>query len=130
MLTQQIIRSPDGAGSIGPPQTGDRLEVSSLTIKTFFLSAAIIGINLLINLTSPVTAFPYDDFVLIDGIWRNAEGQHVGIDYHDAIGFWLSHIGAWWWRILGPNRSVLALTSATFSIIIMLCASFVLANRL
>jgi hypothetical protein len=125
-----MIRSSDGVGFTVLSQTGDHLEVRSLTIKTFFLSAAIIGVNLLINLTSPVTAFPYDDFVLIDGIWRTVEGQHVGIDYYDAIGFWLSHIGTAWWRIIGPDRSVLALTSATFSIIIMLCASFVLANRL
>jgi len=130
MSTQHMIRSSDGVGFTVLSQTGDHLEARSLTIKTFFLSAAIIGINLLINLTSPVTAFPYDDFVLIDGIWRTVEGQHVGIDYHDAIGFWLSHIGAAWWRIIGPDRGVLALTSATFSIIIMLCASFVLANRL
>src|SRR5215469_11891298 len=130
MLTQHMIRSSDSAGFTVLSQTDDHLEARSLTIKTFFLSAAIIGANLLINLTSPVTAFPYDDFALIDGIWRTVEGQHVGIDYDDAIGFWLSHVGAAWWRITGPDRNVLALTSATFSIITMLCASFVLTNRL
>jgi hypothetical protein len=130
MLRQHMISSSDGVGFTVLSQTGDDLEATSLTIKTFFLSAAIIGVNLLINLTSPVTEFPYDDFVLIDGIWRTVQGQHAGADYYDPVGFWLSHIGAAWWRVVGPDRSVLALTSATFSIIIMLCASFVLANRL
>ena len=130
MFTQHMIRSSDGVGFTVPSQTGDHLEARSLAIKTFFLSAAIIGINLLINLTSTVTAFPHDDFILIDGIWRIVQGQHAGIDYYDPVGFGLTHIGAAWWRVIGPDRSVLVLTSATFSIIIMLCASFVLVNRL
>jgi hypothetical protein len=129
MLRQHMISSSDGVGFTVLSQTDDDLEARSLTIKTFFLAAAIIGVNLLINLTSPVTAFPYDDFVLIDGIWRTVQGQHAGADYYDPIGLWLCQIGAAWWRVVGPDRSVLALISATFSIIIMLCASFVLANR-
>ena len=109
MFTQHMIRSSDGVGFTVPSQTGDHLEARSLAIKTFFLSAAIIGINLLINLTSPVTAFPHDDFILIDGIWRIVQGQHAGIDYYDPVGFGLTHIGAAWWRVIGPDRSVLVL---------------------
>jgi predicted tellurium resistance membrane protein TerC len=130
MFTQHLIRSSDGVGFTVLPQLGDRLKTTPLIIKAIFLAAAIIGTNLLINIACPVTEFPHDDFILLDGIWRTVQGQHAGTDYHDPVGFWLSHIGATWWRVVGPDRSVIALTSATFSIIIMLCMSFALANRL
>jgi hypothetical protein len=66
---------------------------------------------------------------LIEGVWRIVQGQSEGADFYNPIGFGLFHVGAAWWRILGPHRYVLPLTSATFSVFIMLCASIVCARR-
>jgi hypothetical protein len=67
---------------------------------------------------------------LIEGVWRIVQGQREGADFYNPIGFGLFHVGAAWWRILGPHRDVLPLTSATFSAFIMLCASIVCARRI
>jgi hypothetical protein len=93
------------------------------------LSFAVIAINSIISATCPITAFPYDDLTYIDGVWRVVQGQRSGTDFYNPIGFGLFHIGAAWWRVVGPDRSVLALTSATFSALIMLCASIICARR-
>src|SRR6266446_2264826 len=100
-----------------------------LIAQGMILSAGIIAVSLLINSLCPVTVFPYDDLFLIDGIWRIAQGQRAGTDFYNPIGFGLFHIGAAWWQMLGPHRYVLALTSATFSAAIMLCATIIAARR-
>jgi hypothetical protein len=94
------------------------------------LSIAIISLNTIISATSPVTAFPYDDMFLIEGVWRIVQGQREGADFYNPIGFGVFHVGAAWWRILGAHRDVLPLTSATFSAFIMLCASIICARRI
>src|SRR5260370_31794533 len=101
-----------------------------LILRGIALSILIISVNTIISAACPVTAFPYDDMFLIDGVWRIVQGQREGTDFYNPIGFGLFHIGAAWWRILGPHRSVLPLTSATFSVFIMLCASIVCARRI
>ena len=100
-----------------------------LVIRGVALSIAIISVNTIISAACPVTAFPYDDMVLIEGVWRIVQGQREGADFYNPIGFGLFHVGAAWWRILGAHHYVLPLTSATFSVFIMLCGSIVCARR-
>ena len=101
-----------------------------LVLRGIALSIAIISVNTIISAACPVTAFPYDDMFLIEGVWRIVQGQREGADFYNPIGFGLFHVGAAWWRILGAHRYVLPLTSATFSVFIMLCASIVCARRI
>jgi hypothetical protein len=101
-----------------------------LILRGVALSIAIISVNTIISAACPVTAFPYDDMFLIEGVWRMVQGQREGADFYNPIGFGLFHVGAAWWRILGAHRYVLPLTSATFSVFIMLCASIVCARRI
>jgi hypothetical protein len=101
-----------------------------LILRGVALSIAIISVNTIISAACPVTAFPYDDMLLIEGVWRIVQGQREGADFYNPIGFGLFHVGAAWWRILGAHRYVLPLTSATFSVFIMLCASIVCARRI
>jgi hypothetical protein len=101
-----------------------------LILSGVALSIMIISVNTVISAASPVTAFPYDDMLLIEGVWRIVQGQREGVDFYNPIGFGLFHVGAAWWRLLGPHRYVLPLTSATFSAVIMLCASIICARRI
>ena len=98
-------------------------------VEGMILSTGIIAVSLIINSQCPVTVFPYDDLFLIDGMWRIVQGQRAGTDFYNPIGFGLFHIGAAWLQMLGPHRYVLALTSATFSAVIMLCATIIAARR-
>jgi hypothetical protein len=124
-----------------PPKSGDftsrriadaksEERTTPLILRGVALSIVVIAVNSMITATCPVTAFPYDDLSLIDGVWRIVQGQRQGSDFYDPLGFGLFHIGAAWWAIVGPSRYVLALTSATFSALIMLCASVVCARRI
>ena len=106
------------------------MATTPLILRGVALSIAIISVNTIISAACPVTAFPYDDMFLIEGVWRIVQGQREGADFYNPIGFGLFHVGAAWWRILGAHRYVLSLTSATFSVFIMLCASIVCARRI
>jgi hypothetical protein len=94
------------------------------------LSITIIAVNSLISTTSPVTAFPYDEMIFYDNMWRIVQGQHQGTDFYNPSVFGLFHVGAAWWWLLGPHHYILPLTSATFSAAIMFCASIICARRL
>jgi hypothetical protein len=67
---------------------------------------------------------------LIDGVWRIVQGQRAGIDFYNPIGFGLFHLAAAWWQMIGPQRDVFAVTIATYSVMITVCASFVCVRQL
>src|SRR5260370_35056328 len=78
-----------------------------LILRGVALSIAIISLNTIISAACPVTAFPYDDMFLIEGVWRIVQGQRDGADFYNPIGFGLFLVGATVCRIVVGHRYAL-----------------------
>jgi hypothetical protein len=94
---------------------------------SLFLCTIIIILNFSIGTIAPTTEGIDDEIWLIDIVWRTVQGQRVGIDYHDPLGFGLSQIGAVLWRSLGPYYfdNVLRLTQTAVGLTIAWCGCLV-----
>ena len=79
---------------------------------------------------TPITWSPEDDMSLIDPVWRLVEGQHLGTDFHDPIGFGYFEVAAVVWRLLGPHYYVLRVATDLFALVIVLCSCLVAMRRL
>jgi hypothetical protein len=109
------------------------VRLRSIWTRAGFLTASlilctiIVAINFAIGTIAPTTAGIDDEIWLIDIVWRTVQGQRVGIDYHDPLGFGLSQIGAVLWRSLGPYYldNVLRLTQTVVGLTIAWCGCLV-----
>lgn len=117
------------AGAAEATASEDRARATALTKKLIVLCAAIVGVNLIVGLLAPTSAFLEDEVLLLDNFWRAAQGQHVGIDYHDPLGFGPALVGAALWHLLGVHYYVFHLTSTIFSFAIVLCGCIVAGRR-
>jgi hypothetical protein len=90
---------------------------------------AVVMMNFATSSVTPVTAFPWDDLFLFDGIWRVAQGQIAGVDFYNPLGFGPFHLAAVFWRALGPNRAALPFAIAVINAAITLCASTIVTRR-
>jgi hypothetical protein len=97
---------------------------------TLFLPTAIVVINFVIGILTPITWSPEDDLSLIDPVWRLVEGQHFGTDFHDPRGFGLFQVAALVWHLVGPHYYVIRVAAALFALAIAFCAYVVATRRL
>ena len=97
---------------------------------TLFLPTAIVVTNFVIGTLTPITWSPEDDLTLIDLVWRLAQGQHLGTDFHDPRGFGLFQVAAMVWHEVGPHYYVLRVAAALFELAIVFCAYVVATRRL
>jgi hypothetical protein len=112
------------------------VRLRSIWARAGFLSASlllctiIITLNFAIGTIAPTTSGIDDEIWLTDLVWRVVQGQRVGIDYHDPLGFGPSQIGAVLWRSLGPHYfdNVLRLTQTVIGFPIAWCGCLVSAR--
>ncbi len=98
--------------------------------RSLYLSTTIIVLNFFIGINAPTTLGLDDEIWLLDHVWRAAQGQRVGIDYHDPLGFGPSQLGALLWYWLGPHHYILRLTATLISLSIAFCGCIVANRRL
>jgi hypothetical protein len=102
-------------------------ERGRLAIRLFGVCLAIIAVNCIVGMFVPITDCLSDDFWLLNDVWHVVLGQKLGVDYHDALGFGVSQVGAIVWRILPPggHAYTLRLTDAVFNAGVIACAVLV-----
>ena len=111
-------------------QSGGRMSLVPFLALTLFLPVAIVIGNFVIGTLTPITWAPEDDMVLIDPVWRLVQGQHLGTDFHDPMGFGLFQVAAMVWRLRGPHYYVLRTAVDLFALVIVLCGCVVATRRL
>jgi hypothetical protein len=102
----------------------------SLLTREFFVFCAIAAMNFLIGVAAPITSDVPDEVESFDGVWRAVQGQRLGVDYHDPLGFGPSKISALIWHWVGPHYFILHLSAALIAIAIGFCGCVVLHRRL
>jgi hypothetical protein len=98
-------------------------------IATIAVPLAIVLVNFAVTCVAPVTAFPWDDLFLFDGVWHVAQGQIAGVDFYNPMGFGPFHIAAALWRMVGPTHAALPFAIAAISATVSLCTSGVILRR-
>jgi hypothetical protein len=67
-------------------QSGARMPLVPFLALTLVLPAIIVIGNCVLGALTPITDGAEDDMSDLDLVWRLVQGQHVGIDFHDAKG--------------------------------------------
>src|SRR6266436_346848 len=93
-----------------------RFENETLILRTCLVSATIVIVNFLIGIAAPITDGMRDEIAFLDTLWRSVEGQRVGIDFHNPVGFGPYQLGALLWKWLGPHYYVLRLATMLFNL--------------
>lgn len=101
-----------------------------LGLSLFFLSLGILAVNQGLNLASPTTMDFSDDFTLLDFSWRAFQGQHVGIDFHDPLGFGPAEIAALLWRLFGTRIDAVRHADFLLGLVIVGAGCFVAGRNL
>lgn len=102
---------------------------SSLRWKFVTVSAIIVS-NFFIGIYAPILVGVDDEVAFFDTLWRVVVGQHVGIDYHNSLGFGPYLLGAGLWHWLGPHYYVMRLAISLFSLSIAFCGCIVAEQTL
>jgi hypothetical protein len=99
------------------PQRSD-VKVSRLHFLalTLFLPMIIVIGDCILGIVTPITDGAEDDISRLDGVWRLVQGQHLGIDFHDPLGFGFFQVSAMFWHLLGPHHYVLWVSAALATI--------------
>lgn len=92
------------------------------TGELFTASLAVIVLNLGIFLLCPTSNILEDEIAFYDTIWRTVQGQRLGIDYHNPLGFGAFQFAALLWKVTGPFAHVLKVTNALLSVPVALIA--------
>ena len=107
-----------------------RMPVVQFLALTLLLPAMIVAGNFVLGVVTPITGGPEDDMSMLDSVWRLVQGQRLGIDFHDPLGFGFLQVTAILWRMFGAHYYVLHAAAALFALIIVLCGSIVATRQL
>jgi hypothetical protein len=110
------------------PKSYRRMPLGPFLALALLLPAMIVIGNFVIGALTPITSWFVDDISLIDPVWRLVQGQRLGTDFHDPIGFGFFQVAAMLWRWLGPHYYVLRASVDLFALVIVLC-SYLVATR-
>ena len=116
-----------------PPATqlsSGKIPFASFLALTLLLPTTIVIGNCVLGALTPITDGVEDDMSRLDGVWRLVQGQHLGIDFHDPLGFGFFQVAAVLWHLLGPHHYILWAATALFAIIIVCCGCVVAARQL
>jgi hypothetical protein len=97
---------------------------------TLLLPAIIVIGNFALGVLTPITGGPEDDMSMLDSVWRLVQGQRLGIDFHDPLGFGFFQVAAMLWRLLGPHHYVLRAADELFAFVIVICGCVVSIRQL
>jgi hypothetical protein len=111
-------------------QRDGKVPVVHFLAMTLLFPIMIVAGNFVLSVVTPITGGPEDDMSMLDSVWRLVQGQHLGIDFHDPLGFGFLQVAAMLWRVLGPNSYVLRGDVVLFALAIVLCAAIVAARQL
>jgi hypothetical protein len=119
-----------GLAAPAAQQSGARMPLPPFIAATLLLPTMIVVGNFVLGVLTPTTSGPEDDLSLIDPVWRLVQGQHLGIDFHDPLGFGLFQVAAMLWRLLGPQYYVLRASADVFALVIILCSCVIAIRQL
>jgi hypothetical protein len=97
---------------------------------TLALPAVVVLCNFLIGVMTPITLWPEDDIMLTDTVWRVVQGQRLGIDFQDVLGFGPSQVAAVLWRLFGPHYYLLRASNSLIALAIVVLGCAVAVRRL
>jgi hypothetical protein len=121
--------------SLGPPvpvtqQRDQNTPIHWLILAILLLSTIVVLGNFVIGAMTPTTFGFEDTLSLVDPMWRLVEGQHLGIDFHDPLGFGLFQVAADLWRLLGPQFDFMRGAIDVFALAIVWCGCVVAIRQL
>jgi len=96
---------------------------------TLLLPTMIVIGNFVLGILTP-TSVPEDDMSMLDSVWRLVQGQHIGTDFHDPLGFGFLQVSAMLWRMLGSHYYVLRASADVFALVIIVCGCLVATRQL
>jgi hypothetical protein len=97
---------------------------------TLVVPVAVVVGNFIIAILTPLTWAIDDEMELIDPVWRLIQGQHLGTDFHDPIGFGYFEVATIVWRLFGPHQYVLRAATDLFALVTVVCGCFTAMRRL
>jgi hypothetical protein len=111
-------------------RSDDKVSRLHFLALTLFLPMIIVIGDCILGIVTPITDGAEDDISRLDGVWRLVQGQHLGIDFHDPLGFGFFQVSAMFWRLLGPHHYVLWVSAALFALVIVSCGCVVAIRQL
>jgi hypothetical protein len=111
-------------------QSGERFASAPFLALTLLFPTAILVLNFVIGVLTPITAGPDDEMTMIDPVWRLVQGQHLGLDFYDPRGFGQFQLAALLWHLLGPHYYVMRLSADLMALVIVLCSAMVAVRQL
>lgn len=129
MSAESVTSSLDVVAPAAQQSRGTVALVTFLALTLLLPTMIVIG-NCVLGVLTPITDGAEDEMSRLDGVWRLVQGQHLGIDFHDPLGFGFFQVAAVLWRLLGPHHYILWASSALFALVIVCCGCVVAIRQL